>query len=48
MFHTLGVFDIKPEKKLPPEAKTAKNLGMIAGGTGNLSFVLFFLFCSFY
>ncbi|XP_060759293.1 NADH-cytochrome b5 reductase 3 [Neoarius graeffei] len=29
-----GVFEIKPEKKSPPEVKTAKHLGMIAGGTG--------------
>ncbi|KAI5617927.1 NADH-cytochrome b5 reductase 3 [Silurus asotus] len=29
-----GVFDIKPEKKAPPEVKIAKHLGMIAGGTG--------------
>lgn len=36
MIHTLGVFEIKPEKKLPPEVKTAKHLGMIAGGTGDL------------
>lgn len=38
MIHILGVFEIKPEKKLPPEVKTAKQLGMIAGGTGNLFF----------
>ncbi|XP_066523025.1 NADH-cytochrome b5 reductase 3 [Hoplias malabaricus] len=29
-----GVFAIKPEKKLPPVIKTAKHVGMIAGGTG--------------
>lgn len=29
-----GVFDIKEEKKAPFETKTAKHVGMIAGGTG--------------
>ncbi|MCJ8743404.1 hypothetical protein PDJAM_G00093640 [Pangasius djambal] len=34
MYKGQGVFEIKPEKKSPPEVKTAKHLGMIAGGTG--------------
>uniref|UniRef100_G3Q991 NADH-cytochrome b5 reductase n=1 Tax=Gasterosteus aculeatus aculeatus TaxID=481459 RepID=G3Q991_GASAC len=29
-----GVFDIQPDKKSPTETKTAKRVGMIAGGTG--------------
>lgn len=29
-----GVFAVQPEKKAPAETKTAKHLGMIAGGTG--------------
>ncbi|XP_072171809.1 NADH-cytochrome b5 reductase 3-like [Diadema setosum] len=29
-----GTFSIRPDKKSAPEKKTAKNIGMIAGGTG--------------
>ncbi|XP_052509671.1 NADH-cytochrome b5 reductase 1 [Budorcas taxicolor] len=29
-----GKFNIQPNKKAPPEARVARNLGMIAGGTG--------------
>lgn len=31
-----GVFDIQSDKKSPPVTKTAKHVGMIAGGTGEL------------
>lgn len=33
-----GVFAIQPEKKAPAETKTAKHVGMIAGGTGEKNF----------
>lgn len=29
-----GVFKVRPDKKSPPETVTARNVGMIAGGTG--------------
>jgi hypothetical protein len=31
---SLGVFKVRPDKKSPPETVTARNVGMIAGGTG--------------
>lgn len=43
MIDTVGVFEIKPEKKAPAEVKTAKHLGMIAGGTGKNFFCFFVL-----
>jgi len=29
-----GLFEVRPDKKSPPESRRAKNIGMIAGGTG--------------
>ncbi|XP_030575642.1 NADH-cytochrome b5 reductase 3 [Archocentrus centrarchus] len=34
VYNGKGVFAIQPDKKSPADTKTAKNLGMIAGGTG--------------
>ncbi|XP_062861912.1 NADH-cytochrome b5 reductase 3 [Trichomycterus rosablanca] len=34
IYNGKGEFAIRPDKKSPPEIKTAKHLGMIAGGTG--------------
>lgn len=35
-FFCSGVFAIQEDKKSPAETKTAKRLGMIAGGTGGI------------
>uniref|UniRef100_A0A3B5BBL7 NADH-cytochrome b5 reductase n=1 Tax=Stegastes partitus TaxID=144197 RepID=A0A3B5BBL7_9TELE len=34
VYNGKGVFAVKPDKKSPAETKTAKHVGMIAGGTG--------------
>lgn len=36
MFFCSGVFAIQEDKKSPAETNTAKHLGMIAGGTGEI------------
>lgn len=41
-----GSFAIKPDKKSDPVMKTAKHVGMIAGGTGKHIFIMHFIIIS--